>query len=78
MFVGCAYLCNSLFKLSLDLSKDVICNVSLDLSKEKVDLHYLWHVRLGHVNFDKIAFMSKHDFISVCSKLSKNCITCML
>ena len=45
---------------------------------EKVDLHYLWHVRLGHVNFDKIAFMSKHDLIPMCTKMSKNCKTCML
>src|SRR5688572_17511176 len=41
LFVGHAYLCNSVFKLSLDLYKDVICNVSLYLSNEKVDLHYL-------------------------------------
>ena len=35
LFVGRAYLCNSIFKLSLDLNKDVICNVSHVLSNEK-------------------------------------------
>ena len=78
LFVGRTYLCNSLLKLSLNLNKDVICNVSHKLSNEKVDLHYLWHVRLGHVNFDKIAIMSKHDLITMCNKMSKNCKMCML
>ena len=55
----------------MDLNKDVICNVSHVLSNEKEDLHYLWHVRLGHVNFDKIAFMSKHYLIPMCTKMSK-------
>ena len=36
LFVGHTYLCNSLFKLSLDLNKDVIRNVSHELSNEKV------------------------------------------
>ena len=76
LFVGRAFLCNSLFKLSLDLNKNSICNV-LSMN-EKDDLHYLWHVRLGHVNFDKISFMSKHDLIPMCIKLSRNCKTCML
>ena len=37
----------------------------------------MWHVRLGHVNFDKIAFMSKHDLIPMCFKVSNNSIMCM-
>ena len=78
LFVGHACLCNSLFKLSLDLNKDVICNVETSLMNEKVNLHYLWHVGLGHVNFDKIAFMSKHDLIPMCTKMSKNCKMCIL
>ena len=40
---------------------------------EKVDFHYLWHVRLEHVNFD-----NKYDLIPMCTKMSKNCKTCML
>ena len=64
--------------VSLDLNKDGICNASHVLSNEKEDLHYLWHVRLGHVNFDKITFMSKHDLIPMCTKMSKHCKTCML
>ena len=57
LFVGRTFLCKSLFKLSLDLNKNFICNISS--MNDKDDLHYLWHVRLGHVNFDKISFMSK-------------------
>jgi len=30
------------------------------------------------VNFDKVSFMSKHDLIPMCVKMSKNCKTCML
>ena len=78
LFVGHACLCNSLFKLSLDLNKDVICNVETSPMNKKVDLHYLRHVRLGHVNFDKTAFMSKHDLLPMCSKMSENCKMCML
>ena len=78
LFVGHACLCNSLFKLSLDLNKDVICNVETSPMNEIVDLHYLWHVRLGYGNFHKISFMSKHDLIPMCVKMSKNCKTCML
>ena len=64
LFVGRAYLCNSLLKLSLNLNKDVVCNVSLDSSNEKVDLHYLWHLRSGRVNFDKIALcLNKNLFL---------------
>ena len=35
LFVGRAYLCNSLFKLSLDLNKDVICDVETSPMNEK-------------------------------------------
>ena len=78
LFIGRSYLCNNLFKFSVDLNKDVICNILRDLSNEKVDLHYLWHVRLEHVNFYKIAFTSGHDLIPMCTKMSKNYKTCML
>ena len=54
LFLGCAYLYNRLLKLSLDFNKDVIWNISLDLSNKNVDLHYMWHVWLWHMNFYKI------------------------
>ena len=41
-------------------------------------MHYLWHLRLGHVNFDKVLFMSKHYLIPFCPQQSYNCKTCML
>ena len=44
LFVGRAYLCNSLSKLSLNLNKDVICRVETSPINEKNDLHYFWHV----------------------------------
>ena len=62
----------------MNLNNDIICNVESSLMNEKVDMHYLWHVRLGHVNFDKVAFMFKHDLIPMCTKMSKYCKMCML
>ena len=29
-----------------------------------VDSLYLWHAKLGHLNFKYLKFMSKHDMIS--------------
>ena len=34
------------------------------------DLHYLWHLRLTHVNFGKVSFMSKHELITLCEQKS--------
>ena len=42
------------------------------------DLHYLWHLKLAHVNFGKVSFMSKHELIPLCEQKSENCKTCML
>ena len=41
-------------------------------------LHYLWHLRLWYVNFNKVFFMLKHDLIPFNSQQSHNCKTCML
>lgn len=33
---------------------------------------------LGHVNFDKVSFMSKHNLIAFCSQQLHNCKTWIL
>ncbi len=38
----------------------------------------LWHSRLGHVNYAKMAAMSKQDLIPTCDIKNDNCKTCML
>ena len=64
LFIGRAYLCCNLFKVSLNCNpKNMICNINMC-----DDLHYLWHLRLAHVNFGKVSFMSKHELIPLCEK----------
>ena len=56
-------------------SKTYVYNVDVS-SNIIVDLYYVWHLRLGHVNFDEVSFMSKHHLIPCCP--THNCKTCML
>ena len=78
LFIGLAYLKCNLFKQSIVCnSKTHVCNV--DVRRNICDdLHYLCHLRLWRVNFDKISFISKHDLISFCSLQCHNCKICML
>ena len=73
-FIGRAYLCCNLFKLSLNCNfENMVFNINMC-----DDLHYLWHLRLAYVNFGKVSFMSNHELISLCEQKSENCKTCML
>ena len=58
--------------------KNVVCNVETSSSNTCDYLHYPWHIRLGHVNFEKVSFVSKHDLILNCPPQVHNCKTCML
>jgi len=71
LFVGFGYLCDSMFKLSL-------CN-TMNSSVYVVNyISSLWHLRLGHVNYKKLHFMSKHGLIPDFDPRIEKCKTCML
>ena len=42
-----------------------------------VDSSYLWHARLGHLNFKYLKFMSKHGMISYKHDDEKKCEICI-
>ena len=57
IFVGKGYAINDMYKLSI-INKEVFgCAYIIDLS-------YLWHARLGHLNFKYLKFMLKDGIIS--------------
>ena len=64
VFVGQGYLCNGMFKLSINK-----VNVSVYMLQSNF---YLWHARLSHVNFKSINFMSKHGLISCINENEKS------
>ena len=53
IFVGKRYATDSMYKLS-------IINKEVSGCAYFVDSSYLWHARLGHLNFKYLKFMSKH------------------
>ena len=57
IFVGKGYATDGMYKLSI-INKEV-CSCAYI-----VDSSYLWHARLGHLNFKYLKFMSEHGMIS--------------
>ncbi|CAM8990125.1 unnamed protein product [Rhodiola kirilowii] len=83
IFVGKGYLCNGMFKLSLNKS---VCSIYMNCEHESptqstsshVDISTLWHARLGHVHYKRLLKMSKHDLIPSFDMNIDKCRTCML
>ena len=57
-------------------TKNYVCNIVIN--NISYDLHYLWHLKFGHVSFNKVSFMPKNDLIPICFQQSHNYNTCML
>ncbi|KAI3735559.1 hypothetical protein L6452_15065 [Arctium lappa] len=84
VYVGKGYLDEGLFKLSIVTDIDAAnvnnnkAGTSTATSVYMVDPSYLWHSRLGHVNFRSLQKMIKLDMLPKCSidKLSK-CEICI-
>ena len=70
MFVGKGYAANDMYKLSIINKKVSGCAYIVDSS-------YLWHARLGHLNFKYLKFMSKHGMISYKHDDEKKCEICI-
>ena len=66
IFVGKGYATNDMYKLSI-INKEVFGCAYI------VDSSYLWHARLGHLNFKYLKFMSKHGMISYKHDDEKKC-----
>ncbi|CAM8968501.1 unnamed protein product [Rhodiola kirilowii] len=83
IFVGKGYLCNGMFKLSLN---ENICSIYMNYEHEiptrstssHVDISTLWHARLGYVHYKRLLKMSKHDLIPSFDMNIDRCRTCML
>ena len=70
IFVGKGYAANDMYKLSIINKKVSGCAYIVDSS-------YLWHARLGHLNFKYLKFMSKHGMISYKHDDEKKCEICI-
>ena len=70
IFVGKRYATDSMYKLS-------IINKEVSGCAYFVDSSYLWHARLGHLNFKYLKFMSKHGMISYKHDDEKKCKICI-
>ena len=70
IFVGKRYAIDDMYKLS-------IINKEVSSCAYFVDSSYLWHARLGHLNFKYLKFMSKHGMISYKHDDEKKCEICI-
>ena len=70
VFVGKGYVCNGMFKLSINNINNVVAYLC--------DSFSLWHNRLGHVNFRRMNDMVKLDLITYVNKSDDKCKICML
>ena len=70
IFVGKRYATDDMYKLS-------IINKEVSSCAYFVDSSYLWHARLGHLNFKYLKFMSKHGMISYKHDDEKKCEICI-
>nr|GEX46500.1 Pol polyprotein [Tanacetum cinerariifolium] len=71
VYVGKGYLDEGLFKLSVVTDENVINNNNTGTSTASVymiDPSYLWHYRLGHVNFCSLQRMINLGMLPECSK----------
>ncbi|CAM8982077.1 unnamed protein product [Rhodiola kirilowii] len=83
VFVGKGYLCNGMFKLSIN---KVVCSlymncehdISIKTKNLNDDVSTLCHARLGHVHYKRLHEMSKHDLIPSFDVNMNKCRTCML
>ena len=70
IFVGKGYVIDVMYKLS-SINKEVFGCAYI------VDSSYLWHARLGHLNFKYLKFMLKHGMISYKHDDEKKCEICI-
>ena len=70
IFVGKRYATDDMYKLSI-INKEVSSCVYI------VDSSYLWHAKLGHLNFKYLKFISKHGVISYKHDDKKKCEICI-
>ncbi|CAM8990027.1 unnamed protein product [Rhodiola kirilowii] len=83
VFVGKGYLCNGMFKISInEVVSSLYMNCEHDISIESMNLNddvsTLWHARLEHVHYKRLHEMSKHDLIPSFDVNIDKCRLCML
>ena len=59
-----------MFKLSINNNNNVFAYI-VELSLT------VWHSRLGHINFNSLDYMSRHELISCSSNISDKCEICV-
>lgn len=64
VFVGKGYSCEGMFKVNI--------NELLNVSVYLVDSPFLWHARLGYLNFTSLKYMYKHDYMSIKGEIRNN------
>ena len=70
VFVGKGYVCDGMFKLSINKMNNVSAHIC--------DSFSLWHNRLGHVNFGRMNDIVKLDLIPYVNKSDDKCKIFML
>ena len=71
VFVGKGYSCDGMFKLSIN--EISVVSYYIDNSSSS----YLWHAKLGHLNYGCLNYMSKHDYIPSINIDNKKCEICV-
>lgn len=70
MFIGKGYHCDDMFKLSINA-------INYASTYNAVSDSYLWHARLGHLNFSLLNYMSNNDYITSKPDHGEKCEICL-
>ena len=77
MFIGKGYLSNGMFKLNVIMDDGININ-NKSISVYMVEPEFLWHYRLGHVNFKRLHDMVKLYLIPHVDESHEKCNVCAL
>ena len=49
--------------VSVNISEQTVNTIGSNRSKNEINLKYLWHLRLGHIEEDRINKLEKHELL---------------
>ena len=82
--IACGHLINSLYHLhanadeSINISKQTMSAIGSKRSRDRVNLKYIWHLRLGHIGEERINRLVKDGLLdSFLDKSFPVCESCL-